>query len=282
MARHVSYSELRDGRQCLLKHHLSWVEGWTPQIEAAPLSKGRLFHDVMQAHYNALAVYGDYQTAAERVLYACEDDEIRSLVEWMYEGYLEAYGDDEDWEILAVEEAREVWLPTATGARSGFRLKVRFDLLVRDQQDRVWLVDHKTGSRFPSEIALDLQDQDSLYQWALERVWVPVYGVIYNLCRTQRNKGPMALEDRFKRIPIYRTQTQLANTAIDAWRTAKRISAAKYPERATDSERCIRMCSFTEACLHGRKGGDMEDFLSSQGFTKRNGNGHASEGDETE
>jgi len=272
--RHVSYSELRDFRQCPFKHKLAWVDRWTPEQVAAPLSKGRVFHSVLEAHYQALRDNTDPQVAALSVLDLVEDEEIRDLCRWMYDGYLECYGGDEDWEILDVEATHHVWLPTDRLRRSGFRLKLRLDLLVRDREGRVWLVDHKTGSRFPSEVGLDLQDQDSLYQWGLGQVGVgcsKVYGVVYNLCRTQRNKGPMALEDRFRRVAMHRSPVQLVNTAIDAWRTAKRISAARHPERTTDSELCMRMCPFTEACLHGRKGGDVEEFLASQGFTKKEG-----------
>lgn len=276
MARHVSYSELSAFRQCPHKHLLAYRERWDPEKEAPALSKGRLFHDVLAQHYRIVGRprFDDpVNPSAEQLLAIAgnllgipgQQTEIQELVQWMYEGYLECYGSDPGWEIIEIESKREVWLPTERGTRSGFRLKIILDLLVRDSASRTWLVDHKANGDFPSELALDLDDQFSLYQWALERCGVKVHGVIYNCARTRRNKSPMTLEQRFRRVPLYRTTAQLENTAIDAWRTARRMSAAG--ERTTNSDRCSWGCPYTEACLHGRKGGDEAGFLRAAGFT---------------
>jgi hypothetical protein len=267
---------------CPHKHQLAYRERWEPEKEAPALSKGRLFHDVLAAHYLATRDGLSPSSGVTNVLVGCPDEELTELVSWMYVGYLDAYGLDPDWEILEVESTREIWLPTERGGRSGFRLKVKIDLLIRDEVGRTWLVDHKTAGDFASELGLDLDDQFSLYQWALERCGVPVHGVIYNCARTRRNKTPMTLEQRFRRVMLYRTPEQLQNTAIDAWRTARRMS--KACERTTNSDRCTWGCSFTEPCLHGRKGGDEHDFLLSSGYrqwTNGNGNDRAGESEES-
>jgi len=271
--RHVSYSELADYRQCPYKHFLSWTEGWRPEIEAPQLSKGRAFHNVLAAHYTALKEGRDPRIDAQNVIQPLyeKDGDLADLVGWMYEGYCERYRTDPKWKVLAVEHRDLFWLRTAAGTRSGYRLKTVVDLLVADELGRIWVVDHKTGRNFPKEVALELDDQFQLYAWGLiQRGW-KVHGVVYNFARTQRNKGPMDLDARFARYPIYYTPTQLDNTALDAWRTARRIHGGRFVERATDREQCLWRCPFTEACLFGRKGGRIDEFLESQGFVKANG-----------
>jgi hypothetical protein len=136
---------------------------------------------------------------------------------------------------------------------------------------QLWLWDFKTGKRFPNELGLDLDDQFSLYQWGLAQEGLDIFATMYDFVRTQRNKGAMSLDERFVRIPVFRTEQQLLATAEDAWRTAKRISALNHsdPERATNSELCVRRCSYTEACLAGRKGLNEIAFLESNGYVKR-------------
>ena len=269
--RHVSYSELADFRQCAHKHDLGWRQKWTPAEVSEALNKGRLWHQVMEAHYRRDSI--DCLTVADLLHPAdgSEQDEVQNLVEWMYNGFCDLYGADERWEILEVEKRDEVNLPIPGGKRrSPIKLVIKIDQLRRDRETGLlWLWDFKTGSRFPSELGLDLDDQFTLYQWGYEQLGYKIEGIYYDFARTQRNKGPMEPDTRFIRIPIFRTEEQLLNTAYDAWRTARRMShlTQGVSDRATNSEMCVRRCSFTEACLAGRKGLDEIAFMESMGYT---------------
>jgi len=268
--RHIAYSELSDFRQCPHKWQLGYRDRWTPAEVSASLNKGRLFHEVMEAHYRPEAV--DSITVAD-LLYAPDgtQDEVQNLVEWMYDGYCERYAQDSEWEILEVEKKSEVGLIIPGGTRrSPIKLKIKIDQLRRHiPTGKFWLWDFKTGSRFPNELGLDLDDQLTLYQWGYEQLGYEIEGLVYDFVRTQRNKGPMELDARFIRIPVYRSPEQLQNTAYDAWRTAIRMShlTRGVAERATSSRMCIERCSFTESCLAGRKGLDEEEFMRSLGYT---------------
>lgn len=50
----ISYSELDTFRQCPLKHELAYRQRWTPDTVAAPLSRGKLFHAVLEYWYTHL------------------------------------------------------------------------------------------------------------------------------------------------------------------------------------------------------------------------------------
>jgi len=272
---HVSYSELSSFRRCPHLWDLEYRQRWRPAEVSPALNKGRLFHEVMALHYTD----NDPMAAVARIhtLLHNDDgtqDEIQELVSWMYAGYLEMWGSDPQWKVLAVEQTSYLWLPTERDCQSRTQLKMILDLLVEDEQGRVWLVDHKTGANLPNEIELEHDDQFALYQWGKEQEGHHIYGIIYNAVRTQRNKGPMALEDRFKRVMMYRTPEQLRNTAIDAYRTVRRMracAAQNQVERCFGYTRCVKpyTCQFAEPCLYGRKGGDETEFLDSMGYEKR-------------
>jgi hypothetical protein len=200
------------------------------------------------------------------------DDEIGDLIAWMYEGHLEMYGADEKWEIVAVEHNAQIWLPTSRGGRSNFKLKMKIDLVVRerDGHKRLWLLDHKSGGRLPYGVDLDLDEQFGLYTWGMRQLGHPVFGQIHDGARTQRNKGPMELEERFRRTLMSRTDKEITNAAVDAWRTASNMYARKKWEykRNYNTDTCSWRCDYREACLWGRKIGEdaTRSFLRDTGF----------------
>lgn len=256
----VSYSELSTYRSCPLKHMLAYKERWSkPPEEGSPLSKGTLWHDVMEIHYTALkniqdGVWGEQQgldhaaRAIADILWdqqTGEQSELQSLIWWMYQGYVEKYGRDEHWEILAVEQKFQARLRGPDGP-SPYILKGKLDLVVRDRKTRkIWVIDHKSGANLPNEEDLDMNDQFALYIWLMNQAGIPVIGAIHSANRTTRNAGDrpenqdpetgeplkastkkQTLDQRMKRTLLSRGAHELENVARDAWATA--VNA--YPE----------------------------------------------------
>lgn len=291
----------------LHKHDLSYKARWTRDKTADPLRRGTLWHLVMETHYkllllcqreNRIATASELRRAQNEHLYdvGMRQTEDQQLIEWMYIGYLEAYGFDPQWEIVAVEHSAEVWLPTDRGGRSNFKLKVKIDLIVREQ-GRIWLVDHKSCKDLPYRKDLDMDDQFGLYTWAMRQLGKRVYGSVHSAARTHRPKwgGPddlrprnekgqylnadgvtvsknqpteYPLDKRFSRTPLVRDNTELDTIAVDAYKTA-RVSRSFAPgdaPRSPDPDRCGWRCDFTEACLMGRKGVDEVEILLSTGY----------------
>jgi hypothetical protein len=279
----VSYSELDSIRQCRLKAHLAYKERWQPETISPALSRGKLFHSVLEAHYSALATTlgssGVDQTVGPwDVLDAAEDCEETDTVKWIYKGYLDLYGEDKQWEVLAVEERVEEWLMLPNGRRSTFKLKGVVDLLVRDHSagGGLWVVDHKTCRELPKQRALDFDDQMGIYTLLLRRAGYDIRGVIYNACRSYKLKRPMSPDERFKRHLTTRTEHELevmAQEALTTFKTAYGVGqrgkvGGALPPRSPDPDRCGWRCPFTEACLMGRKGSDIRALLSETGFTQ--------------
>lgn len=292
----VSYSELDAFRQCNHKHLLGYKERWTAPSTSPALAKGTLWHLVLEDHYKLLMAWQragrpraiDIDGALmpvelalmQRMNFHVFDEggnyahpEYGPLIEWMYQGYIEKYGLDSKWQILAVEHGPVVPLPTERGTRSMFRLKLKIDLVVKDlsmTHPKIWIVDHKSGKDLPTEKMLDIDDQFGLYTWAMRQLGKPVFGSIHNAARTQRNKSPMALEDRMMRTMLSRTDRELDRIAIEAYQTAREAyGPLNKGQRAPDSDRCRWRCDFTEPCLHGRKGLDEKQFLIDLGFTQQ-------------
>lgn len=141
---------------------------------------------------------------------------------------------------------------------------------------------HNSGKDLPRDKDFDFMDQFSLYTWALRRMGKSVFGQMYSAARTQQNLGdkdkskPQPLDKRFSRTPMSRTDIELNRVAIEAYQTiSERYRQQREvdkmggePPRIPNEGTCQWRCSFTEQCLHGRKGGDMRDFLRSSGFVQ--------------
>lgn len=287
----VTYSELDAYRQCPLKHHLGYKARYSqPAREGTALARGSLWHEVMETHYRVLQRYPaakrEFKAVAKRALELAAGEvwpilhapdgsqtEDQELIEWIYLGHVEAYGADPDWEILSVETEETVWLPTARGRRSRFRFLFKIDLKIRDvRTGQVWIVDHKSAKNFSRQVEIDLDDQFGLYTWGTrESQGLRAVGFIRSDARTQRNKGPMALADRFRRVPTYRTDKELDHLAVDAYRTATAAwgGPLKAPHSSPAPDRCAWRCGFLEVHLAARKGIPMATALKDFGFTQR-------------
>jgi hypothetical protein len=292
----VSYSELDTFRQCPFKHKLAYVDRWTGPVSAA-LSRGKAWHAMLEAHYTEIKtaqaeghpdhdwrVHPDQERALRLKCSAAAgtalgnsglDEEQADLLIWMYEGHYARYGLDPQWQVLAVEYRAELPLYTLVDRKSRFRLKAKIDLIVRQLDlagTPIRVVDHKSGKDLPQGKHLDLDDQFGLYEWLLRREDKQVLGTIHSAARTQRNKGPMALDDRFSRTAMHRTDAELKAIADDAYLVARAAYSATNlaaPMSSPDPDRCNWKCGFRDAHVYARKGVmPIEGLLRSTGFTQ--------------
>lgn len=302
-----SHSELDSAQRCPFQHQLSYVERWSkPRSEYSAAGQGTIWHSVMQAHYLAIKhaqddayvetghwripepeeVLGAALRKVELVLAEVKDPEVRDLMAWMYKGYVDHWGIDPQWEIVAVEmygsvplepEVADQFEPLIPGVanRDLFQFKYWIDLVVRDA-GRVWVVDHKSVSNFPKDLDLDLDAQFDRYTWALHQNGWDVFGQQYNMARRQRLKTKeQGLDQRHKRHMTHRSPAELDVIANDMFVSiynryrqqlelnARGVSAPRY----TSSRHCNYLCDYTDPCLAGRKGYPIQDYLGSLGFT---------------
>lgn len=289
-----SHSEVDTYRQCRLKHQLTYIERWRTDEEAEALSRGTLFHSVMEEHYRTIQLC---QLASEKpdatLLYAAvgpllydretgNQSERQEIVEWIYRGYVDLYGVDPTWRICEVEMPMDEPLVDRGGHATEYRLAGTVDLLIEDWSagGGLWLVDHKTCKNLPKGKDFDMEDQTGIYAYLLSRRGLDIRGAIYNHCRTQRLKRDMTPEDRFKRHRTVRTIQELETMAVEAMELMqeayeghhRRAQQGVYDApRSPDGERCGWKCNLTEACLAGRKSGPARTrtFLRDLGFEQK-------------
>jgi hypothetical protein len=276
----ISWSEVDTYRQCPHKHQLTYKERWVGKTTSPSLQRGSLYHKVMEGHYRSLMERPGDLVAARRQAETWwaewrqewGDEETAELVWWMYEGYIDLYGADDDWDIRGVEQKLEVPLLTAGGNRSRFTLKMQIDLIVRDRSmgNKLLIIDHKTGADLPSRKQLDMADQFGFYLWGMRQLGHDVFGGVWNGARTRRLKTKeQPLRERFSRPMLARTDHELTTIAQEAYQTARKAYAAgAVAERHPDADTCQWKCGFLEACLLGRKTSDAKEreFLEDSGY----------------
>lgn len=277
----ISYSELEDFRQCPHKHMLRYKEGWQKEETTGALYKGTAWHKVMEIHYTEIKE-NQITTDKIKAYLSTLDSELATLLWWMYQGHLEKYSYDNDWEILSVEH-RSVVVLIPGKLQLGFTA----DLIIR-WKGRIWIVDHKSCSQLPTTKDLDFHEQFTFYTWALRMLGIDVVGSIYSAARTKQNRGdivpinqvtkamkPQTLDQRFYRELMTRSQKECDAAAEDAKATAELMwSSANKGERHFNPDTCHWKCSYTEACLLGRKAGDNErtrQFLRDTGWLQIEG-----------
>jgi hypothetical protein len=265
----VSFSEIDAFRQCPFKHHLAYRQRWQTDVESIPLQRGTAWHKILETRYEGQRT-GTEAAALDKInrLLTTDDGttEEQELLEWMYDGYCDMFDEeDREWTVRAAE------FKGFAPLNDRFMLKVKIDL-VAVLRGRLWVWDHKSGKNLPYDKELDLDDQMGLYIWCMRQMGYPVAGAIYNSARTQRNKGEMALDERFRRVPLRRTDYELNIIAQEAIATCNKMWPEQFdgiPERNPNTDTCRWRCGFTEACLSNRKGGRIKDMLEAHGYESR-------------
>lgn len=209
------------------------------------------------------------------------------------EAYVEQYGRDESWSIIAPETPFQIDIPSRSGNRTLVTYAGTFDLVYRDLTDgKIKLGEHKTAKAI-SLSHLPLDDQAGSY-WAIASQVLEHSGAIkkgevldtitYNFLRKslpdqreQNAEGKYLNKNGtiskvqpaplFVREEVYRSSRERANQieriANEAqWMNI--IRSGKAPPYKTPTRDCSWDCSFYEMCmLHERGGDDWKEYKRS-------------------
>lgn len=319
--RPVSYSELDCFRQCPMKWDLGYRQGWKPTTEKRAFALGHLWHSIMEAHYTVIQdfqknglgmqVLGEglgtgrsprrgtvtetellercAKAVGEQVLDTIDDAATHNLMVWAYMGYVEMYGADRDWIILAIEQRGQVALTD-----DGRELVYVIDLVVEDiDYGGIWIVDHKFPGDLATDTEIDLDDQLGLYwyAWTLAGgAWAHlVNGAMLNEARKKQNVGdkvpreyfkngkpkgvPQTLDQRFRRTRTNRTAAELTIIADDARKVVKAMELMEANDALYSSPnpgQCAWKCDFKEIHILSRSGAiPVTEILEDFDFTNR-------------
>lgn len=193
--------------RCRLQWHFAspLQRNLEPRVPSKHLLLGTWVHAALEAYYAADRDGGllaqAYRDAVERDRLALEAQEgavpedIRAYMDLgaeMVAHYAVWAPDYDRFEVLATERKVAVEF-------EGFRYTGKIDMLVRDDQGRVWVVEHKTYSRIPAATHLGLTLQPALYLYAARQdpelsSYGPLEGMLYNILHKRTPRRPEVLK----------------------------------------------------------------------------------------
>lgn len=292
----VSNSELVSFAECPLQWHLKIVDravpprGWDDEGQDR-LSRGTAWHTIMEIRARGLETGKTADEIDAKVRQWLREDlsvqwwnvqaEEFDLLAWMWEGYVERWGMDEEWEMISHEEHFEIDMPVP-GALD-LKYTGRIDNMRRHRETgEIYIVDYKSkgGKNLANDAIINemlLEDQFIMYQAAKQRLGVHTDQVLRDVARTDRLKRPMTLEERFARIPFRYPQAVLDQVWDEKIAVATRLVRAWNGEEQVhsvpDTMRCSWKCDFYKPHLESRYSGkSVLDVALGYGFIQKNTN----------
>jgi len=226
-------SERGSLKSCAQQWYWSQVEGLAPRRAANPLWFGSAVHEGLASWYRPGLERGPHPVETfdkflqgERAMIVTNNDEeaeyvnARDLGHDMLNRYVEHYGRDDTWDVIATEKTFRVNI--ARPARQMFGLDIpaqkrwlryvgTWDGVYRDlTTGEIWLMEHKTAASIVVA-HLPLDDQAGSY-WALATVVLrksgilgpkeEIAGIMYNFLRKAPNDGrPQNSEGQYTNLP---------------------------------------------------------------------------------
>src|SRR5688500_4738089 len=195
----INHSMLKAFRRCPKQVEFKYGRQLLPRIDSKPLTRGKWFHSLLEAHYVGRDWKKVHKAWCRRFsgLFDEEKEKLGDLPNEMYRlmlSYLWHYKMEGEWEVIEVEKIIEATLP------NGMAFKGKVDMLIRDQYG-LWLVDHKTHKIIPSLLSRRLDTQSPAYLWACWENGIDVRGFIWNYIKTKAPSTPKMLKsgDRFSK-----------------------------------------------------------------------------------
>ncbi len=249
---HTSWSEIDTYRQCAFKHHARYKLNRTSGRTAKALTRGIAWHALLELLYTD----GDpLSPIRELKLWRLEnryDTETIDLLAWMLTGYYEKYGvGDPLWmkNVEFVELEFRVDLPDIGWGTLPLVGKIDLGVWI---DNRLWIVDHKSGAKPPKQQELELADQWTLYVWAAREMGYEVFGSVHSYANTKPLKREQTLDERFSRLQIHRTEVECENVVkeatIQAWAAKNENGAPRSP-----GDHCFYRCDFIDVCVAARR-----------------------------
>ena len=239
------------------------------------------------------AAYADHERAEdERAKY----EDARELGEAMLVSYVEEYGKDEQWNVIAIEQSFSVRVTRNGEPIANFAST--FDGVVYDEEDgQFYLIEHKTASSINTAY-LALDDQAGAY-WAVAGPLLKARGIMkedqrlagiqYNFLRKTkgddrpRNEGGAYLNkdgsvskkqpprryvrEVVERLPVEQ-RSQMSRLA-DEVRIMNGMRSGELPVTKSTTKDCT-FCEFFIMCQLHERGGDSWKEVAKADFTRRN------------
>lgn len=194
----TGYSMVKSFRRCQKQYELKYIVGIQRKKPAAPLIRGTILHEMLHARATPKLKAGNVLAEYEKKfgeLFREERDEygedFLGDLKRVYDGYLREYGSDDNVKYEASEEKVEIDI--GKGLIYQGHLDKRIITL---DDERRWLMDHKTHKNIPTEEQRLNDYQILMYLWAWNHgnPKQKADGIIWDYIRTKPPAIPEALK----------------------------------------------------------------------------------------
>lgn len=300
---YISASSRQAFKRCRYQWHFRHISKLEPKVAAPPLRFGTLLHTALEHYYIKGVKRGPHPARVFEKAYALEFDDARTLGfrddegKWndalslgvdMLEHYVEHYGKDDSWRVLATEQVFEQPVCDANGVVIGRYLGV-IDLIMEERSSgHIWFWDHK-GVKTIDTGYLAMDDQSSGY-WTFGTDWLrqqkilkpgqELMGIRFNFLRKAKRDerkqnaqgqylnldgsvSKVQPPDFFKRHPSYRGEAERQHTRR---RIAAEIGEIEMVRAGTlamlkspDKMNC-KFCDVRDICELHETGSDWQEM----------------------
>lgn len=189
-------SRIKTYQRCPKQFDYKFNQLLQPKKKSRPLFMGSWVHACLEEYYKGGDWRIGHQTYVDEWNKLFEEEKaelsakyrgtpLPEIVERIMRSYLFYYKDD-GWEPYMVEQILEVETPLKIDGKY-WVFKGRLDLIIKDEEDKLWLVDHKTASTIPPATAFHaMEPQLMLYPWAAKQQYgIELAGVIWNYVKSK-------------------------------------------------------------------------------------------------
>ncbi len=205
----LSFSDINTAQRCLRKFYYRKVRDLQSKHKNPVLQQGTAIHKFLMHGFlnlqTAMAWYSGMDDLKEELLieaatwaFADEMVDVEDMLAESHQlvnGYFERNPFD-GWEILHVEEEFVIEI-------DGEEISFTPDLVVRDPQGQVWIVDHKSTSAIPEEGPPFASQQSLLYFAGVRAFYPEAVGFLFNYIRKKLPTTPRLNKTRNKESGLY-------------------------------------------------------------------------------
>lgn len=198
-------SRIKTFQRCPKQYEYKYIDLLQSKKKSRPLFMGSWVHACLETFY----AQGDWKIGHQQYvdewdkLFDEEKTELSAkyrgtplpqVVERIMRSYFWYYRQD-GWKPYMVEQILEVETPLKYDGKY-FVFKGRLDLIIEDEDGKLWLVDHKTASTIPPASAFHaMEPQLMLYPWAAKQQYgIELAGVIWNYVKSKPPTIPQLLK----------------------------------------------------------------------------------------
>jgi ATP-dependent helicase/DNAse subunit B len=202
-----SQSKIKSFNKCPKQYEYKYIQKLTPKRRERPLFFGSWVHKAIESYYSTLdrnwrQGFAEYKLKwdalfeEEREALSAKGDPVSQIPRIM-RGY-DFYYKNDGWTPVIIEQEFIVETPMP-----GVYFKFVVDLGIVDDEDKLWVVDHKTASSIPPANTFHGMDpQLILYPWGIDRLMangqfpkMQIGGVIYNYIKSKAPSLPQINKD---------------------------------------------------------------------------------------